>query len=384
MKKTLLFISVLTISSLTGCKSNSTPTTDDTTPFTPITLTDMLGREVHIDKKVDKVVCIGAGALRLYSYVGDTSKLCGIEDVERQRVNSVSLRPYQLANEYIFKSLPSCGLGGPANQTPEPEKIIECDPDLIVSLYTSSAEDMDTLSRQTGKPVLTLSYGANDPFAERVMNSITLLGKALGREERAAEVNGYLTSYKEDLYNRTKDIKEEDKPSAYLACNSFYGVHGFTSTCASYSVFNATNIKNAAANLVDKVTPAMVDINLEDLLIEDPDYIFIDCGGLSTLKTEYAVPANKTKYDTLTAFKNGKVYLQMPFNAYYTNIELAICTAYFDASVVYPEQFDDIVLPMKYDEILTNFVGKNVYPDICNEMYGGYIRITDVNAFLTK
>ena len=44
MKKALLIISVLTVSSLAGCKSNTTLTTDDEVPFTPITLTDMIGR----------------------------------------------------------------------------------------------------------------------------------------------------------------------------------------------------------------------------------------------------------------------------------------------------------------------------------------------------
>jgi len=380
MKKSLLIISVITLASLTGCKSNNTtPLTQDA-----VTLTDMIGREVTINKTPERVVCIGAGALRLYSYVGDIEKLCGVEDVEKTRTGKVSLRPYQIANEDILKNLPSCGVGGPANQAAEPEKILECNPDLIVSLYTANAADMDTLSRQTNCPVLTLSYGANDPFAEKVSKSITLLGKALRKETRANEVNQYLTEYKEDLYNRTKDIKDEDKPSAYLACNSFYGVHGFTSTCASYSVFNAANIKNVAASLVEKVTPAMVDINLEDLLIADPDVIFIDCGGLSTLKTEYAVPETKAKYDTLTAFKENKVYLQMPFNAYYTNIELAICTAYYDASVVYPTAFADYEVTSKCNEILTRFVGKDVYQTIANDMQGGYQHISNINEFLTK
>ena len=43
-----------------------------------ITITDMIGREVTIEPgSYKKVVCIGAGALRMYSYVGDVSILCG-------------------------------------------------------------------------------------------------------------------------------------------------------------------------------------------------------------------------------------------------------------------------------------------------------------------
>ena len=40
------------------------------------TVTDMVGRQVKIDPgSYKRVVCIGAGALRLYCYVGDVSKL---------------------------------------------------------------------------------------------------------------------------------------------------------------------------------------------------------------------------------------------------------------------------------------------------------------------
>jgi len=51
---------------------------------TEITVTDMIGREVTvIPGSYDRVVCIGAGALRMYSYVGDVNLLCGVEDIDK-------------------------------------------------------------------------------------------------------------------------------------------------------------------------------------------------------------------------------------------------------------------------------------------------------------
>ena len=48
-----------------------------------ITVTDMIGREVTvIPGSYQRVVCIGAGALRMYSYIGDVSLLCGVEDID--------------------------------------------------------------------------------------------------------------------------------------------------------------------------------------------------------------------------------------------------------------------------------------------------------------
>ncbi len=348
------------------------------------TVTDLLGREVQVPTSVERVVCIGAGALRLYSYVGDMSKLCGVEDVERTRVSSVSLRPYQIVNESLFQSLPSCGLGGPSNQQAEPEKILACNPDVIFSLYSSSAEIADTLQNQTQIPVVVLRYGQNDPLAENVTKSISLIGKVMGAQERATQLNDYMQGLKDDLHNRTKDVANSAKPSAYLACNSYYGTHGFYDTSANYSVFNVANVKNAVDDMVVDAPGAIATINPESFYTNQPDYIFVDCGGLDRLKQEYAVAQNKEIYDSFEAFKEGRVYLQMPFNAYYTNIELALCTAYFDASVIYPTQFADVDIEDKIGEILTSFLGANCYQEIKDGMFGGYQRIENISEFLSE
>lgn len=96
-----------------------------------ITVTDMIGRELTIiPGSYQRVVCIGAGALRMYSYIGDTALLCGVEDIdnttlaERPKMFDSVARPYVLAYGEVFNALPSCGVGGPSAQTAEAEKKI--------------------------------------------------------------------------------------------------------------------------------------------------------------------------------------------------------------------------------------------------------------------
>ena len=98
-----------------------------------ITITDMIGREVAVTPgSYKRVVCIGAGALRMYSYVGDVALLCGVEDIdnttlaERPKMFDSVARPYMLAYGDTFAALPSCGVGGPQAQTAEAEKILAC------------------------------------------------------------------------------------------------------------------------------------------------------------------------------------------------------------------------------------------------------------------
>ena len=53
-----------------------------------ITVTDLIGREITVTPgSYQRVVCIGAGALRLYSYIGDVSLLCGVEDIDNETLS---------------------------------------------------------------------------------------------------------------------------------------------------------------------------------------------------------------------------------------------------------------------------------------------------------
>ena len=105
-----------------------------------ITVTDLIGREVNVvPGSYERVVCIGAGALRTYCCVGDVSLLCGVEDIDnltledRPKMFDSVARPYVMAYGDVFSALPSCGVGGPNAQAAEAEKILSCDPDIVIS-----------------------------------------------------------------------------------------------------------------------------------------------------------------------------------------------------------------------------------------------------------
>ena len=132
-----------------------------------ITVTDMIGREVTVvPGSYQRVVCIGAGALRMYSYIGDVNLLCGVEDIDnasladRPKMFDSVARPYVLAYSDVFETLPSCGVGGPMAQAAEAEKILSCNPDIVISEF-EDVEKEDALQEQLGVPVITLSTGSN-------------------------------------------------------------------------------------------------------------------------------------------------------------------------------------------------------------------------------
>lgn len=350
------------------------------------TVTDLLGREVTVPEKINRVVCIGAGSLRLYTYVGDLSKLVGVEDIDGdgKDLNGVlSIRPYKMVNKDLFKSLPSCGKGGPQG-SPEAEKILSLNPDIVFSLYTSDKAAMDDLQQKIGKPVVVLSYGKTEAFDANVKKSIALLGDILNRKERANELLSFISDTETYLSSIGEGIDKDKKATVYLGCQSNYGTHGIESSSANYSIFDVSKIRNVLDEYVGKNGETFKgyqkSVDWEILVDMNPQRIILDAGGLVDLKTQ--LKEKPEIFNRLSAFQNGEIYLQMPYNAYYTNLETAYADAYFDAWVQYhdiaPEKlnFDYVE---KAREIYTLFLGKDCYNDVDDLMYGGFQTKLDIS-----
>ena len=152
MKKTskLLFLALIISILFVGCTQTEKKVEEK------ITVTDMLGRNVEVPKDVNRIVCIGPGALRLIVYLDATDKVVGVEDAEKKW--SLYGRPYRIAHPELA-DLPTIGQGGP-NPVPHPEEIIKVNPDVIFATYVD-AQQADNLQQKTGVPVivLSLSYG---------------------------------------------------------------------------------------------------------------------------------------------------------------------------------------------------------------------------------
>lgn len=381
MKRKLLNVALLSLL-LVGC-SDQTETGSETQAKT-IEVTDMIGRKNTISLEASKrVVCIGAGALRLYSYLGDKENLVAVEDIERSVGSNVFekvSRPYYDINKEYYKTLPSCGKGGPQAQQAEAEKILSVAPSLIISEY-GDVSKADALQEQVGVPVVVVSYGKKSVFDDNVKNSLTLLGQVLGKEEKATRLNAYIQDSETELKGKAQGVAEEDKKSIYIGCLGNWGTQDIYSTSSSFPLFEVSSIKNAVTS---SVTVNNGKLEEESFLSLNPDRIVLDSAGLARFKTTYE--SDSSKFDELKAFKDGEVYLEMPFNAYYTNLEIALMDSYFLASVAYPEVYKDFNLEQKYTEIGEAFLGADCYTYVKQApmSYGGFQKIGNVKEFLAN
>ena len=311
------------------------------------TLVDSRSREVTVPEKVERIVCVGVGALRYSCYVGAADLVVGVEDYETKPGMS---RLYNYVNYDKFKDLPVTGTNGEPNN----EQIIQVGPQVIVmSAYASV--DADELQAKTGIPVVVVP-GSDTTLDDSAYETIRILGELYGKEDRAEELTAYLQGVQKDLDDRTANIPEEGKPSVYVAGVSFKGAHGFEGTEALYGPFELIHAKNLA-NETGQTGP--FDIDTEQVLSWDPDIIFLDFNGMSLINEDYA--KNPDFYNGLTAVKEGKVYSQISFRSSASNLETALADAYYAATVIYPEQISDIDPVEKAGEIFQMLLGANPY-----------------------
>jgi iron complex transport system substrate-binding protein len=237
------------------------------------------------------------------------------------------------------------------------------------------------LEKQLGEeiPVVTLEGGKDGVFDEKFAKSIALLGKIFDRDARATELIDFINSEKAEIEEIVKDVNPETAPSVYICGLGNWGTANHLTSSSGYAPFKIANINN--------VTDSMSfngNVTLEEEIFVSQgkftDVIILDAAAVKNLKPLLA--DDPTLFDSYKAWQNGEVYLEMAYNAYYTNYEIALINTWFVAKCVYPDLFGDLDMTEKTNEITEKFLGKALAEEIfaCPSSFGGYQKI-DVATF---
>lgn len=334
-----------------------------------VTVTDMFGRNVTVPNKVDRVVCLNAAALRFVVYIDATSKVVGVEDVEKKTgATDISGRSYRAAHPELA-DLPSVGpmFGG------DRELIAAASPQVIFRT-ASQASDLDDLQKALGIPVVGLT--SNVDLSTNILSfyrQLRLVGEVMDQKDRAEELIGSIEGIMKDLRERTSSMSNSEKPRVYIGGVSASGSHGIDFTSSKYPPFDFTGSINV-------VTPAMMNnktvgqINMEVLPVLDPEIMFIDWGGYALIQQDYV--KFKNTLDRVEAIRDGQTYGVLQYNWYATNWESLLANCYYVGKVLYPSAFSDIDPEQKADEIYTQWVGKAIYQQVVENSGGGFQQVS--------
>ena len=282
--------------------------------------------------------------------------------------------------EEVGRGLPAAVVSCSVNaQAAEAEKILACNPDIVISEY-EDVEKEDALQEQLGVPVITLKSGPAGVFADEFKDSMRLLGVIFGEEEKADALVAFVEQETAEISSRTADIDDADKPGVYICGLGNWGTTNHLMTSETYATFKVANIRNVVNGIGIK---GIGEIEAEKFVAlgDDMDIMVIDAAAVKNIKPLYG--EDPTMFDTCKAWNNGEVYLEMAYNAYYTNYEIALANAWFLAKTAYPDRFEDIDMTAKLDEITDAFLGQNLAEDIyaCGTSFGGYQKIDTTTFF---
>ena len=256
---------------LISCGNSNRNSAKNESSIYPLTLTDSYGEEVTLDKVPEKIVSAAPNMTELVYKLGAGDKLVGRTkycDYPEEALNVESIGTLK---------------------TPDIEKIISLEPDLVLASTHFNEENAQKLEN-AGIKVLSL-YEENN--VDGVYTMIDTLGKALNKQSEADKT---IEEMKSTINEVTEKVSKLEAPTVYYVVG--FGDGG--NYTAPENTFVGQLIKLAGGNNIVPASDSW-SYSLEALIEADPEIIVVGEGLKESFKSA-------PTYNNLTAVKNDKVY----------------------------------------------------------------------------
>ena len=366
MRRMISFIlAFIMLCGLSGCGGN---TEKPVATGGSAAITDALGREVSVPETVERIVVLG-NAPRMAVYLGLDGLVAGYSGMSGGDISPLTAYAYVTKDAWADKSV--VGTDSSGNTSYNSEEIILTGADVI--FCTATADVADRLQRETGIPCVALEQGTL--FGEDFERSLGIMAAVCGVGERAEAIFDYVDECLGELAGLTAGIPEAGRRTVLSAAATFRGAHGIEGIRVNDPVMQSINALNladadAASGVKDSYT-----VDKEQILAWNPEYIFLDSGGVSLVRRDYA--EHPEFYAALDAFEDGHIYQYPSSTSYYDNMEISLANCYFVGSVLYPEAFAGVDFEAKAGEIFDFFLGEPDYAEVLAE-FGAYYGTVDL------
>ena len=362
----LLIVSML----IAACGGSSETKKDTAQNNKPIEITDVTGRTVTLKKPAERVVLQWSGAggpfFTISALMGkDTPKVIAGMDTSLQDYRADMWKHFTAEMPELAK-IPVVGTVG--DKTFNAEQVVALNPDVIfIPVDLKDQYESDAKAKMDAAGIQTIYIDYHAEKLESHQKSIEAIGKALGKEERAAEINKFYTDRVTRVLDRVSKINKP-KPTVYIEVgingpeefgNSFSGNYswGALATMAGADVITKDAVKKSSP------------INPEFILEKNPDIIMIMGSYWPKKPTsmrlgfEATEDSSQALLKAFTTERQGWSELKAVENKQVYSAHHGLPREVFDAAVFeylaktfYPEEFADVdpeaTLKEFYDKFL--------------------------------
>lgn len=302
----------------------------------PIVITDVIGREVRLEKPATKLVGTHNPTLNAAVVLGGGGKyLVGFGNKEMSR---------GLYEQVIdsYDDLAQIGKGSTINF----ESVIAAGADLAI--LPERFQDLVPQFEEVNIPAVVI-LDSTESF-DTVKQTLTLLGQALGEAERAEQITAFLDAQLENAQTLLKDTTE--RPSVL-----FLGGSSALSVAPAAMIQTSLIEAGGGTNAVSGVegTGDFVDVNIEQIVAWNPDVIWFPAYSDYTADDLINDPA----WSSINAIKNRQVFefpsLLEPWDQPTAALSLGVSYALHS---LHPDLHDLDSLMQDVDEFYTLVYGK--------------------------
>jgi len=269
----LVLVSVLSI--LPGCKQRAVAGISENM----IILEDGAGNTVELSGPAEKIVVLAPSVLEIIDALGAMELVVEVDNF------SVSIAD-PLAEGFE---------GAGDSYGPNVERIAELNPDIL--LTPGGPEDDYQKVRELGIEIYkTISIKG----IEGVYDEIANIGKIVGLEDEAEELNSELKKGVNEIYNKVKDLSNDQKPKVFLEISN-----DPLWTAGADTFINDIIEMSGGVNLVAEDITDYSEYSVETLIDKNPDIII----ALMMAVTDPSVITEDSRFSSINAVISDRVYV---------------------------------------------------------------------------
>jgi iron complex transport system substrate-binding protein len=304
-----------------------------------LTLIDTANRTVTVPMPIERIVAAGLpDGVIIPVQLGASDKIVGMSN-EAHKYTDTYPSYYPLSDAAPeLKDIPSVG----SYNDPNLEMIVSLKPDVIFTRgYISDLPDK--MQESTGIPVVCIRTSELDGD---IGVAYRLVGKVLGKEDRAEELISYANEKIREVTEITSEIPGSDRLTVYYI---FSG--SITKTTSGTDRLDMAGGINVAKDL-----PGFgPTVSKDQIILWNPDIILI-IGAVPPHSVSIEDVLSDSDLQTIDAVKNHRVYY-MNYSPMTLDPTISISVVYYLAKIFHPDKFEDLDVEVMSNEIFEKFYG---------------------------